>query len=81
MTTVRRMSQDEAAFRRMKPEIDGRFPRGHWVAFDNGLLIADAPSHEDLSRELAAIGKDNPNIFVAQAGLDYPKFVWMLIGA
>lgn len=71
--------KNDAAFRNAQDELAKRFPLGHFVAFDNGNLIADAPSFDELTQALAAIGKDSPDVFVAQTGIDYPVEVYILM--
>lgn len=70
---------NNAAFRRLKPEIDARYPAGHWVALEHGQIIANAPSYEELTELLASLGKDRPDIFVARARGYYPEFVHILL--
>ena len=70
--------KNEAAFRRMKADIDGKYPQGHFIAFDEGRIVADAPDHDELTDALKAIGKDRPDIFVVEAGVDYPQHATIL---
>jgi hypothetical protein len=70
---------NQAAFRQMKSELDARYPRGHFVAFDEGQLVADAESFDRLSEVLEAIDRDRPNVFVVQIGVDYPNEVFILL--
>lgn len=70
---------NQAAFLKAKRELSERFPPGHFVAFDGGEIVADAPSFDQLSEALAAVGKDRPDIFVVQVGIDYPDRVSILL--
>jgi hypothetical protein len=70
---------NQAAFRQMKSELDTRYPRGHFVAFDEGQLVADAESFDRLSEVLEAIDRDRPDIFVVQIGVEYPNEVFILL--
>jgi hypothetical protein len=70
---------NQAAFRQMKRELDERYPRGHFLAFDEGQLVADAESFDKLTESLEAIHKDRPDIFVVQAGVEYPDEVYILL--
>lgn len=65
--------QNETAFRRLKSAIDRQFPRGHCVALDGGEVIADADSFNELQQKLTAAGKNEPEVYVVQAGVDYPE--------
>lgn len=67
-----------AAFREAKRELSKRYPPGHYVAFDDGQLVADAASFDELTQILAAVGRDRPDVFVAQSGSDYPDEVVVL---
>ena len=71
--------KNQAAFKRVKRELANRYPPGRFVAFDDGEIVADAATFDDLTAALAAIGKDRPDIFVVQAGVNYPEEVFILI--
>jgi hypothetical protein len=71
--------KNQAAFKRVKPELANRYPPGWFVAFDDGEIVADAATFDDLTAALAAIGKDRPDILVVQAGVNYPEEVFILI--
>ncbi len=74
-------SQDRnrVAFQRSKDELNKRHPPGRFVAFDDGQIVADAASFDELTETLAAIGKDRPDVFVVQAGANYPDEVFILV--
>jgi hypothetical protein len=71
--------KNQAAFKRMKQELANRYPPGWFVALDDGEIVADAASFDDLTAALAAIGKDRPDILVVQAGVNYPEEVFIHI--
>jgi hypothetical protein len=50
--------KNQAAFQAVKRELAKRYPSGRFVAFDDGQLVADAASFDELSSALAEIGKD-----------------------
>jgi hypothetical protein len=77
MSSVREKNQ--RAFRKAAPELANQYPQGHYVAFDDGQLVADATSFDELTDALAAIGKDRPDVFVAQVGVEYPDEVFILL--
>jgi hypothetical protein len=77
MNSNQRKNQD--AFRKLKHELRNRYPSGRFVAFDDGQIVADAASFDELTDALAAIGKDRPEVFVVQAGVDYPDDVFILL--
>ncbi len=71
--------RNRAAYERSKDELPRLYPRGRFVAFDDGQIVADAASFDELTAALAAIGKDRPDLFVVQAGADYPDEVFILM--
>ena len=62
---------NEDAYRRLKPEIDSTFEEGWFIAIDDGKIIADAASYEDLEAKLDAMGDTHAEALVVQAGEDY----------
>ena len=73
--------KNEDAFRASMSQLQDRFPVGHFVAFDGGELVADAATFDELTDVLVAIGKDRPDVFVAQSGIDYPNEVFILFSS
>jgi hypothetical protein len=71
--------KNRAAFQEAKADLNKRFPPGRFIAFDDGQIIADAASFDELTQTLAAIGKDRPDVFVVQAGVDYADEVVILL--
>ncbi len=71
--------KNQTAFRNARQELSTRFPSGHFVAFDDGQIVADASTFDRLTAALLAIGKDGPDVFVVQAGMDYPDEVFILL--
>jgi len=71
--------KNEQAFQDVKADLASRFPRGHFVAFDDGHLVADAPTFDQLTDVLSALGKDRPDVFVVQVGIEYPDEVFILL--
>jgi hypothetical protein len=70
---------NQAAFRQMKSNLDERFPRGHFVAFDEGCLIADAENFDKLTDVLRLIDRDRSDVFVVQTGVEYPEELVILL--
>jgi len=79
MPTSQKNESNEQAFRQMKAELDTRFPAGHLIAFDGGRVIADAESIQELQPLLIQAGKNPRDVFVVEAGVDYPQFATILI--
>ena len=64
---------NHAAYRRLKEEIARAYKPGRYVAIAGGQVVADADGFDELRTRLAALGKDLPDVFVVQAGVDYPE--------
>ena len=77
MNTNREVNQ--SAFRKLKPNIDQSFPYGRFVAIDGGQIVADAGEFGELTRQLAAAGRNAREVLVVQAGYDYPEYAEILI--
>jgi hypothetical protein len=74
-----KQANNQKAFHQMRLELDEQYPPGHFVAFDDGQLIADAETFDKLTEALVAIGKDRPDVFVVQTGVEYPSEVFILL--
>lgn len=79
MNATEMVESNEQAYRRMKAALDARFPAGHLIAFDGGRVIADAETAQELRPLLIEAGKNPREVFVIEAGADYPQFVTILI--
>ncbi len=71
--------KNQAAFESMKSKLLERFPIGHFVAFDNGNLVADAGSFDLLTDALEKTGRNRPDVFVVQVAEQYPDHVFILL--
>ena len=49
--------RNRAAFQEIKHELSQRFSPGRFVAFDDGQVVADAASFDELTEALVAIAK------------------------
>ena len=67
--------KNQAAFQTIKKELGNRYPPEHFVAFDDGQVVADAASFDELTEALVAINKDRSDVFVVQVGVEYPDSV------
>jgi hypothetical protein len=74
-----KLGKNQTAFQEARRELGSRYPVGRFVAFDDGQIVADAASFDELTEALAAIGKDRPDVFVVQAGVDYPAETFILL--
>jgi len=73
------LDKNQAAFEAMKCQLRERFPIGHFVAFDDGSLVADADSFDELSEVLSRIGRNRSDVFVVQVAERYPEQVFILL--
>ena len=64
---------NHAAYERLKPEIDRRYPAGQFVAIYDGCVVANAPTFEQLFAGVKELTTRPRDVFVVQAGVDYPK--------
>ncbi len=71
--------ENQAAYGITKQELSNQFSLGHYVAFDDGRIVADASSFDELTAALVRVGKDEPDVFVVQVGVDYPDEVFILL--
>ncbi|MGA2063738.1 MAG: hypothetical protein ABSG86_02155 [Thermoguttaceae bacterium] len=71
--------KNRAAFEKVKDELTRRYRPGRFIAFDDGQIVADAATFDELTETLAAIGKDRPDVLVVQAGTNYPDEVSILL--
>lgn len=72
--------RNEAAFRRLKPTIDGTYPAGTFVAIHGGRIVADAKNLVTLRERLAAEKIPPRESLVVQAGVDYPETMRIGVG-
>ncbi len=71
--------KNQAAFEACKDQLHRNYAIGSYVAFDDGELIADASSFDELSAKLAEQGRDRPDVFVIQVAESYPEKVFILL--
>ena len=71
--------RNRAAFQEAKHALSKQHLPGHFVAFDDGKYVAHAASFDELTKTLAAIGKDRRDVLVVQAGTNYPDEVFVLM--
>ncbi len=71
--------KNQVAFEACKDQLHKKYPIGSYVAFDDGELIAEASTFDDLSARLAELGRDRPDVFVIQVAESYPENVFILL--
>lgn len=75
MSDERRRQENQATFRRLKWEIDSRYPSGHFVSIDRGGILADAPDFPGIMGAIRETGNDPEQVLIVQAGREYPERV------
>jgi hypothetical protein len=68
---------NQAAFHRLKPAIDGTYPKDWFVGIHGGRVVGDAESFEVLLTKLEQAGFRSPDVLVVQAGED-TDYIWIL---
>ena len=71
--------KNEAIYRKLKMELLKMYPTGQFIALDEGQIVADAASFDELTTALAAIDKNRADVFVIQVGAEYPEEVFILL--
>lgn len=74
-----KLKANQDAFELVKSKLSERFPMGHFIAFDDGRLVANADSFDGLSDALDRIGKNRPDVFVVQVAEHYPEQIFILL--
>jgi hypothetical protein len=62
-----------SVYAEIKPAIDPQYPPGRFVAVDGGKVVADAPTHRELTTQLRSRGLSPKNMLIVQAGVEYPQ--------
>lgn len=68
---------NQAAYHRLKPEIDANYPKDWFVGIYQGKIVADAESFEAVDLKLRERGVSVRDAFVVQAG-ENEDFLWIL---
>jgi hypothetical protein len=69
-----RTERNSAAYRRLKGTIDSTYPRGHFVAIDDGEIIGASADFWELYRATEAKGKDPRTVLVVQSGEELSEY-------
>jgi hypothetical protein len=69
---------NQAAYLRLRAEIDSSYPKGRFVALGGGQVIADAESIDKLLAKLNELGWEPLKTMAVQAGDDTPEYLEIL---
>lgn len=69
---------NQAAYERLKDQIDAAYPKGRFVALGGGEIVADAESFEAVAGKLDALGWEPLKTMVVRAGDDTPEYMAIL---
>jgi hypothetical protein len=78
MTREEKNAINQAAYLKLRKEIDRAYPKGRVVAIDDGHVIADAPNFDAMLTKLGELGHDSPDVLVVLAGDDTPDYIEIL---
>jgi hypothetical protein len=70
--TEHEQAANEAAYDRMKAELDAKYPVGQFVAFGHGQVIGDSADFFALTRMIRAQGRDPREVMVVKIGEEDP---------
>ncbi len=59
---------NQAAYKRLRSEIDSRYPKGRFVGFADGKVVADAESFDAIDAKLNQLGFEPLKTMVVQVG-------------
>ena len=69
---------NQAAYVRLRAEIDGSYPKGRFVALGGGQIIADAATVDELLVTLTRLGWEPLKALVVEAGDETPEYLELL---
>jgi hypothetical protein len=69
---------NQAAYKRLRSELDSKYPKGRFVGFFDGRIVADAESFEAIDEKLNQLGFEPLKTMVVVAGDDMPEYVDIL---
>jgi hypothetical protein len=69
---------NQAAYLRLRTEIDTTYPKGRFVALGGGKIIADAESIDAMLATLKALGWEPLKTMVVEAGDETPDYLEIL---
>ena len=59
---------NQAAYKRLRGEIDSNYPKGRFVGFADGKIVADADTFDAIDAKLDALGLEPLATMVVQVG-------------
>ncbi|HXD85600.1 MAG TPA: hypothetical protein VN641_03845 [Urbifossiella sp.] len=69
---------NQAAYKRMRSEIDSNYPKGRFIGFADGKIVADAETFDAIDEKLNELGFEPLKTMVVIAGDDTPEYVDIL---
>jgi hypothetical protein len=79
MATDVERADNQAAYRRLKHEIDEKYPLNRFVAIDKWQIVADTDTLDAMLLKLAALGWNPRDVMVVQAGVFEPDEVFIVL--
>lgn len=65
---------NQAAYERLKSELDAKYPKGHFVGIAQGKIVADATDLDELIAKIKMLGFDPRRALAVQAGDETPQY-------
>ena len=66
---------NQAAYKRLRSEIDSKYPKGRFIGFADGKVVADAETFDVIDAKLDVLGLEPLKTMVVVAGDDMPEYV------
>jgi len=78
MTSDQEIAVNQAAYLRLRDEIDRSYPKDRFVGIHDGRVVADAESFEEIDTKLDEMGFTSPAVLVVRAGDETPEYLEIL---
>lgn len=69
---------NQAAYKRLRNEIDANYPKGQFIGLAGGEIVADAANFEEIQSKLDALGLEPLKTMVVLAGDETPDYMEIL---
>ncbi len=79
MATTDEHTVNEAAYRRMKDQIDREYEKGVYVALAAGRIVGDNDDILELHAQMTEAGYHTPDVMVVQAGVERLESAFILL--
>jgi hypothetical protein len=70
---------NQAALRRLRPDIEAAYPKGRFVAIGEGRILGDAATFTELETLLRGMGRGPGQSLVVEVGAELPDQVTIFL--